>query len=628
MCGLVGVFDRERNAARFSDDLQRASDALVHRGPDDQGSFFEDAVGLGFRRLSILDLTTAGHQPIQSADGAWTIVFNGEIYNFIELRRELLAAGRAIHGESDTAVLVEALAHWGLSAFDRCNGMWAVLAWHQPTRTLHACRDPWGIKPLLVSPFRGGWAFASEIGALTALGCDRGELDRRIISHFLVHGELDIGETTVFTGVRRLKPGHIYSYRAEGASAPRPYGDGTRHIEIPRHDGSAMADREYVDAFRAAYVESVTRRMRSDVPVGTCLSGGLDSTSIACIAARAQSAERTRPCRYAFSALLPEFDETPYIKAVIDQTGAEWFHTVCDDRHIVDRIDGFIAASGEPVHSLSAFAGYLVMELAASTGVKVLLNGQGADELLAGYSSTSQPYLRTLAATEGLVAALKAAQSEATGQFATVKTAARVGGGLLMAALPTRQQQSIYQRRAVGQDVPLLDKSYHFDLAATPEAHSFLGPNLIDQQTRAPLPLYLRIEDTNSSAFSLESRLPFLDPAVVALARSAPPNLLRRHGLNKYLLRESLRGLVPEVVRTRKDKMGFPIPSERWWRGPLADRIRPLLTPERLQRRGLYDVPKLMPWVQAFWAGERLTPWLGRVFMVELWAAHHIDRAH
>lgn len=624
MCGLVGVL-LPNGAQERANGLRRACDAMVHRGPDDEGLFLSGPVGLGFRRLSILDLTAAGHQPMTSADGEWTVVFNGEIYNFIELRRELRAAGRVLRSDSDTEVLVEGLSLWGLRIFERCNGMWAVLAWHGPTQTLYVCRDPWGIKPLLSARLDGGWAFASEISALRALGCQLGEFNLQVASHFLATGELDIADNTAFTAVRRLLPGRVYVYRLGADPFAVAYADGTAQVEIPHHDGSEGADRDYVAAFRAAYTRSVEARNRSDVPVGTCLSGGLDSTSIACIAARAQPAERVQPCRYAFSALIPEFDETPYIKAVVEQTQINWYHTVCEDSSVTSRIDAFVASNGEPMHSLSAFAGYLVMELAARNGVKVLLNGQGADELLAGYSSSAQPYLRTVAATEGLVPALKAARSESTGQFGVAQTALRMGGGLVMAALPRERQIAMYRRRVESNEVPLLNKHLHPSLVASADAHNFLAANLLDQQIRAPLPLYLRIEDTNSSAFSLESRLPFLDPAVVALARAAPPRLLRRNGLNKYLLRESLRGVVPEVVRTRKDKMGFPIPAERWWRGPLGDRMRHLLTPERLSRRGLYDVPSLMAAIHAYWGGAKLQPWLGRVFNLELWAAHHID---
>ncbi|MBI5607381.1 MAG: asparagine synthetase B, partial [Deltaproteobacteria bacterium] len=213
MCGLVGVL-LPNGAQERANDIRRACDAMVHRGPDDQGQFFQGPVGLGFRRLSILDLTPGGHQPMTSADGEWTVVFNGEIYNFIELRRELRAAGRELHSESDTEVLVEGLSLWGLRTFDRCNGMWAVLAWHVPTQTLYVVRDPWGIKPLVTARLDNGWAFASEIGGLKALGCQIGELNLQVASHFLTTGELDIGDHTAFTAVRRLLPGRVYAYRA------------------------------------------------------------------------------------------------------------------------------------------------------------------------------------------------------------------------------------------------------------------------------------------------------------------------------------------------------------------------------------------------------------------------------
>lgn len=626
MCGLVGMLDRGGHARRFAPQLEAATQAIAHRGPDDDGFYYSGPVGLGFRRLSILDLTSAGHQPMRSADAAWTLVFNGEIYNFIELRRELESAGCTFRSESDTEVLVEAIATWGLRALERCNGMWALLAWHEPSQTLYAARDPWGIKPLYMAKDGPTIVLASEIHALRAFGCPLGQLDEGLASHFIARSDLDVCERTFWGAVTRLKPGRVFAFRDGQLAANWPYADGTDLVDVPWTDGGAQRDGEYIEAFREALMTSIRLRLRSDVPIGTCMSGGLDSTAITCVAANFLSGERSSPCRFAFTALLPEFDEKEYIEATLAQSRAIWRTAVCDDAQLLEHVEHFFRVHAEPVHSLSAFAGFLVMGIAAREGVKVLLNGQGADELLAGYSSTALPYLRTIAHDQGLRSAYIAARHEFGVGSAASGPMLRAMLGVAAQSMPTSVQRAGRSLRVqVASNIPVLNKVPDPQLCASAEAANFLPQNLLDQQTRSPLPLYLRVEDANASAYSLESRLPFLDPALIALARSAPASLLRREGWTKYLLRESLRGVIPERVRARRDKMGFPVPSARWWRGPLAPLVREVMTPERLARRGLYDTQRVMHAFEALMAGGPLPGWLDRTIMFEMWAARQLD---
>jgi asparagine synthase (glutamine-hydrolysing) len=355
------------------------------------------------------------------------------------------------------------------------------------------------------------------------------------------------------------------------------------------------------------------------------MSGGLDSTSITCLAAQASQDQRAAAARHAFTVLFAEFDESKYVNAVVAQSGVEWHATMCSDQQVIANIDAFIRAHDEPVHSLSAFAGYLVMGIAAESGVKVLLNGQGADELLAGYESAVVPYVRSVQREHGTTAALRAAYDERVSISGLATSMLRVVAGIARSTLPEQLQSEVLAWQYMREPLPLLPEFDQPKLPALPELATWLSPNLLDQQLRAPLPLYLRIEDTNSSAFSMESRLPFLDPEVIALARAAPASLLRRHGWNKYLLREAMRGVLPEVVRTRRDKMGFPIPTERWWRGPLASRVPYLTQPQRLARRGLYDVPRVVAEVRRFEGGAPLPAWLARLLLLELWADRHLD---
>ena len=635
MCGFVGAFDKQGNAARLTQAVQRGSDAIEHRGPDDQGRFCDGPVAFGFRRLSILDLSPAGHQPMTSHDGAWTVVFNGEIYNFIELRSELAAAGVVFHSDCDTEVLVEALAAWGVSCFERFNGMWAVLAWHLPSQTLWACRGPWGIKPLFISD-QGSWvAFSSEIKGLKAMGCDVGGVDPVGARRFLDNGELDTDTRTMFSGVERVDPGHRYRFRVGEPVQRIFYGDGTSGAELPRFSDDAQGERDYIDAFREAFLSSVRLRLRSDVDVGTCMSGGLDSTAIACAASRFLSAERVTNCRHAFTALLPEYDESRFIRPVLAQTGAEWHFTVADDAHVQSKIEHFFRVHDEPVHSLSALAGFLVMGLAAEAGVRVLLNGQGADELLGGYNSTIIPYVRSLIAEEGVGYAATQAVAEAGSVVAGIALLLRANAGLAARALPTPVEAALRANRArVAEREPgavMAASNGPLALRQTPvqPPSDRLRATLQDQLHRSPLPLYLRIEDSNSSAYSIEARLPFLDPQVVALAMAAPARLLRRGGLNKFLLRRILPGLVPEVVWQRRDKMGFPVPHERWLRGPLRAMMYDTLASQRIADRGWFDKGSVERSLNRFMTDVKtpLPPTLLRALLLERWARDHLDPA-
>ena len=588
MCGLVGILDRSGNAEQWTRQIAAASDAIVHRGPDDDGMLVEGPVGFGFRRLSILDLSPAGHQPMESANREWAVVFNGEIYNFLELRAELQSSGSAFRSDGDSEVLVEALAVWGVKCFERFNGMWAVLAWHRPSHTLYACRDPWGIKPLFMTDQPTYLAFSSEIKVLRAFGAELGTANAIAARRFLDEGSLDVDETTLYTNVVRLRPGLLYRYAEGRALPPVQFGDGTEFVDVPRITNDAAGEATYVDAFRSAFLGAVRLRLRADVDIGTCLSGGLDSTAIACAAAKMLSGERLTACRHAFTALMPEFDESRTIRAVIQQTGAKWHVTAAGDQLIRDHMLDFFQAHDEPVHSLSALAGYLVMGLASTSGVRVLLNGQGADELLAGYSSTTLPFLRSLLAQESALYSARQAWAEAGNVSDAAQLLARAQVGRFARGLPLVAEAA---QRHLGRMFELQSDTLVArtgPLGQKPPSVRVRSPLLqdaLDDQVRSsPLPLYLRIEDSNSSAWSIEARLPFLDPTVVALARAAPTRLLRRDGFNKYLLRRILPGLVPDIVWRRVEKMGFPVASSRWLRGPMRDLFADTMS-ESLARR-------------------------------------------
>lgn len=626
MCGLVGwVADSAVAAAQAppAAQVRAAMDAIVHRGPDDQGIFVDPAVALGFRRLSILDLTAAGHQPMTSPDGTWTLVFNGEIYNYLELAEELRGLGAHVSGHGDTEVLAVALQLWGPRALERCNGMWALLAWHAPTQTLYAARDPWGIKPLFwLRDHRGLW-FASEIKALRAAGCDLGNANTTVIGRFIASGVLDDGVETCLTAVERLVPGVLYRIQGGQQVSATVYADGTANEVTPRLFDDGHTDGEYIDAFRAAFLRSVHLRLRADVPVGASLSGGLDSTAVLCAAARRLDEVGSSTCRLAFTALIPEFDESMYIRPVIAQTGAEWHVTEAADASIQQLAPRFLTITDEPVHGLAPLAGFLVMDLAARHGVKVILNGQGADELMAGYQSYNVPSIRSYLAEAGLAAAWKHAQAEAGDKRRAALDLVRAETAAVLRHWPSIDRRVRNWPTAESTETGKLLSAESDLLDTRPRVGGFAGGTLQEALrhsfSRALLPLYLRIEDQNSSAFSIEARLPFLDPGVVALARRAPVRLLRSGGLGKILLRSILPGLVPPPVWQRRDKLGFPVPTQRWLRGPMRTQVLSALDPAKLKRRNWYNVAEVLRQRDALLAGRTVSAAMVRLILVELW---------
>jgi asparagine synthase (glutamine-hydrolysing) len=631
MCGLVGVSWREPGGGlahageALTARLTRGLNAIAHRGPDDSGTFAAEGAALGFRRLSILDLTAAGHQPMAAHDNSWVVVFNGEIYNFVELAQELAATGSVFSGTSDSEVLVEALRVWGTDCFARFNGMWAVLAYEVSTQTLYATRDPWGIKPLYscVGP-HGTW-FASEIKALVSLGCPVGDPNLSVLLPFLTGGEIDGHVATAYTAVDRLEPGILYSYRGGRCVQEALVATVDQGYVTPALPDDGAGDEAYVRAFRQALENAVKLRLRADVSIGASLSGGLDSTAVLCIAAQQLDAVRGAHCRHAFTTLIPEFDESRYIQAVINQTRADWHVTVATDEALRDNVDLFFRMHDEPIHSLGPLAGFLVMRLAHEAGVKVLLNGQGADELLAGYNSSIVPALRDRFANEGLLKAWQEACAETPLRRDAAKLlvhaeASRMALPFLATIDGLRKTLGAYGNL---ETAFVASRHRRSSIPAMPSRGLGLQDVLHDNLKRAPLPLYLRIEDQNSSAFSLEARLPFLDPGIVALAQHAPARLLRGGGLNKLLLRKVLPGLVPDIVHQRRDKMGFPVPHDRWIRGPLRETTERLLSPQRLRERDWYDVPAILAARDKVLAGGPLPPGFVRLLTTEGWFSSH-----
>src|SRR5205823_3865618 len=355
MCGIVGVYSR--NGAADPQVVRRMSCALRHRGPDAEGVFANEGgtVALGFRRLSILDLTPAGDQPMRSRDGRLTLVFNGEIFNYVELRKELEALGHRFTSTGDTEVLLQAYAHWGRDCLRRLNGMWAFLLYDAVTGTLFGSRDRFGVKPLYRYKNAEAVLFASEIKAIRASGLYTGGPNWRIVAQSL-HHRLDLvadtGET-FYDGIEQVPAGSAFELRANGSCA------GWRFWSLDNLPEASIDDPPA--QFRALFEDAVRLRMRSDVPVGVSLSGGLDSTSIISVMTKARAAAgsmKSGATVQAFSFMSPEFDETLYITQTLEQTGAELHRVDIDPLRLWDNLGQFLWFQDEPVHSFPAIIGF------------------------------------------------------------------------------------------------------------------------------------------------------------------------------------------------------------------------------------------------------------------------------
>ena len=602
MCGIAAIFMLHGRPAEASA-LRRMATVIRHRGPDDEGSYLEGHVGLAFRRLSILDLSANGHQPMTTPDGRYTIVFNGEIYNYIELRRELAGLGHVFRSSGDSEVLLHAYQEWGHECLPKLNGMWAFLIFDKVTGTLFGSRDRFGIKPLYLARDESAWLFGSELKCIRASGRYREAINWNVAARYLVEGKLDDSDQTFFDGITKLPQGCWFTLERDGTYREHRFWTPGVAIE---EDSPALFAR-----FGQLFEDAVALHSRSDVPLAVHLSGGLDSTSILCALARLRERSNPGQTLQALSYMAPEFDERSYIADTLRQTGAQVMRLSTTPTQLWDTLGEVLWHHDEPVHSMTALVSYALMRETARHGIKVVLNGQGADETLAGYPSYFGNLFHELLATGRFRAALAEMRAYARshgvafpglalrqllflvrGKLGRIEAYRRVSIGRRNRAL---EQEGSWFSRDLRR--PLQDEAYvTYDLT--------LREALLRSISEAPLPLYLRIEDRNSMAWSIESRVPFLDWRLVDLALSAEARALLGGGYNKRLLRGAMEGRIPESVRLRVDKMGFPTPAKTWLAGELVDSVTELVHSKLLADAGIVDMRAVDASIGQFRRGE------------------------
>lgn len=626
MCGLVATYYRDGRKAD-ADLLASMAARIAHRGPDDEGVHVDGRVGLFHKRLAIIDLVT-GHQPM-TFDGV-TAVFNGEIYNYVELRDALKKRGHRFQTTSDTEVMLRAYVEYGVDFVKRLNGMFAFVLLDTRLKRLVAARDHFGIKPLYCFENEQMVLYASEIKALLAHPGVRAEVHWPGMQEYLTF-QYTLGENTFFRGIRKVPPAHLHVIDLES---------GALHVERfwePDFSGPHMHNEELiVEQLRELLKDSVRLQMRSDVPVGTYLSGGLDSSTVT-VAAAVHAGEPLKTFTGAFKEGR-EYDESRYAQLVANACGARSFLVWPSEDEFVDALPKLSYHMDEPAAGPGLFPQYMVAAM-AKQHVKVCLGGQGADEMFAGYARYSVAYLE-----QAMKAAVQGKSEEGALAIALGDMSATLG-------LLNQYQPMIKRFFANGLFGPmaqryftLIDRTegqaelYSAELRARIDPQEVYAsyvqiferpatPSYFDRMTyfdmMTSLPALLQVEDRVSMAVSLESRVPLLDRRIVDLMASVPPTIKFKGAQVKYLFRRAVEPLLPPEILARKDKMGFPVPLQHWARGKARDFFADVLLSRAARERGLFDVAavsKLIDHDQAY--GRAL--W--GVLQLELWHRQFIDR--
>ena len=652
MCGITGVYSFK--GPINPDFIKRMTDSLRHRGPDDEGFLAVDSTSskvvsligidskthgpriedfdkpanlfLGHRRLSIIDLSPAGHQPMSNEDGSLWIVYNGEIYNYLEIRGELLSLGHGFKSQTDTEVILHAYEEWGMECLSRFNGMWAFAILDLKKKRIFCSRDRAGVKPFYYLYDGKRFCFASEIKALMKIDGFEIEPNEQMIADYLFIGLLDHTRETFFKNIYQLRPGEYLLFEGNQLTVQSYWDIEGNEVHLPRVS-------DYAEQFRSLLQDSIRLRLRSDVPIGSCLSGGLDSSSIVCLANQLMFnglsidtrvvGERQKTFSSCFEE--PAYDERKFIEEVIRRTGAEKNYVFPDEKDFLNDWYQLIWYQEEPFGSTSMYAQWKVMRLAKERQVTVLLDGQGGDELLAGYLPSFY-YLFRQARKDFDIGLL---MREGKGFLKHHKNLTRRLFHKTIAAMVPKRLRTFFpglDRDGGGWAEEGFRKNYYRSFSWPRKFEHELNNYLYHAFRFTVLPGLLHYEDRNSMAFSLEARLPFLDYRLVEFSFSLPAHLKMDRGVTKVILREAMKGTLPERIRNRMDKIGFATPEEIWFKTGLREWIEKIISSKSFAERGYFDVPKVKRIFLEYCEGKRNNHFLiWRWVNLELWLRTFFD---
>lgn len=571
MCGIVGgCWINPDKAASI---LRKSLQEIKHRGPDDSGYQFypigNSFVTLGHTRLSIIDLSVAGHQPMHSPDGRFAIVFNGEIYNYRELRSELQSFGYKFTSDSDTEVLLAAWAHWGIACLPRLTGMFAFAVLDKVTATLTCVRDAFGIKPFFYSTGHEGsrsFSFASELPALLPLLSNKPQLNWQRAYDYLVHGDYDSTPETFYTGVHHLPPGHWMQINIATGQAHTPQ----RWWQPNISEKNELGFTDAVEQVREQFLQNIRLHLRSDVPLGAALSGGIDSSAVVCAMRHVQPDLPIHTFSYIASG--SSVNEEYWVDRVNESVGAIAHKIVISPQELSLDLDEMIRTQGEPFGSTSIYAQYRVFQLAKENGITVTLDGQGADEMLAGYGGYPGQRLRSLIETGQFHKAWKFCNAWSTWpgrsrRLAAQLYASEMTDGVIynfLREISGRNSVPSWMKADVLNEANVQLRMPRQRAENVPKGRHVVAELAVALQRRG-LPGLLRHGDRNSMRFSVESRVPFLTTEMVELLLSMPESyLISDVGETKSIFRAAMRGIVPDDVLDRRDKIGFSTPEKDW----------------------------------------------------------------
>jgi asparagine synthase (glutamine-hydrolysing) len=614
MCGITGIVDI---AGQRSGRYIRAMTAVIgHRGPNDEGYLLantstgekiscsgQDTVStldlplltgyesglydlaFGHRRLAVIDLSPGGHGPMCYLDNDLWITFNGEIYNYLELRKELKGKGYIFHTRTDTEVVLAAYAEWGMNCLHHFNGMWSFALFDFKNNCIFCSRDRAGVKPFYYYFDEKRFCFASEIKAILKIEDFSIEPNEQIIADYLLSGLIDHTNETFFKNIYQLRPGEYLLFKNKNLTIHSYWDIEAKEIRFNRES-------DYAERFQELLQDSIRLRLRSDVPIGTCLSGGLDSSSIVCLAnklmfdGRSIEPQLIGKRQKTFSSCFKEtsYDERKFIEIVLEQTGAEKNYVFAQPEGLSREMERLLWYQDEPFGSTSIYAQWNVMRAAKRRNITVLLDGQGGDELLAGYLPSFLYLFRQMLkerAFKRLIKEFRIFQKKHGNwlwQFLPRKLPTRIAH-CVSCFVPNRMTKIEWAEER-------FQKKYRRDLSTPMPFNNDLNNYLYRLFRFNALPGLLHYEDRNSMAFSLETRLPFLDYRLVEYVFQLPVEQKVKEGVTKVVLRKAMEGIIPEAIRNRTDKMGFSTPMGFWLKGPLQGWVKGVLDSQTFKGRG------------------------------------------
>lgn len=616
MCGISGIYHLD--STRINPEcIRRMNDIAQHRGPDDEGFVLINThsntvqallgeqsdsklsgkfpqikqfqnehynLALAFRRLAIVDLSIAGHQPMTEESGRYWMTFNGEIYNYVELRADLETQGIEFRTTGDAEVLLKAYIHWGEECVKRFIGMFAFVIWDGEKQQLFGARDRFGVKPFNYYLDENNFIWSSEEKQIIASGLVDFRINRNSINRFFLLNQLHDNEESFIEGIKRIPSAHSFILRNKNLMI-------SKYWDLdPSQDSSTLSPIERIERFRDLFKDAVKLRLRSDVPVGIALSGGLDSSSIAMVSkGLIQKELKTFSVYYEQD---KKYDEREFIQAVLDTGGFSPVFYTQDEQINFDAIRRWVFQQDGPTSGASPYSAYLNYKNVRKSGIIVLLNGQGGDETLAGYPY----YFKYLIADQIKklnVAGIISNIQQWTKDQSLLESLKHLGGGFIRIIGTDSYLLNKETSKYCTQDFYTNHKYYSVPTNFNLKFNTYLKQALYDTLKIRMLPHLLHWEDRNSMACSIESRVPFLDHRLVEYVFSLPDAEKIYKGTTKNILRKAMNGILPEKILNRRDKKGFGTPTDNWTQGELGKNITDMLHSQMMKERGIWNMNKL-----------------------------------